>query len=277
MNVEHSLQAFTGDIDEDTHGVGVAVGQLHRIAFPSVASVGAGAALTSVQSRVHIARPHRVRGVSFACSGLTAVSLGTDPAVDVYRHLPIPVGLTAALASPAAAGNVDAGAHGYAVAFYNGAGIGQVCAPVYVTVANAAVNGKVALTFPNGPTGTTGKKIYRTAAAGTALLLLATIADNTTQTYLDNTADSGLGAAVGASNAAGATILSGTVKLSAAAATNADRSLTDQELPGTLAAGTETYVADGVIYTLRALTGASTGAITNLQAFLEVEFRPVQS
>jgi hypothetical protein len=45
-----------------------------------------------------------------------------------------------------------------------------------------------------GPTGTTSRKIYRTAVNGTQPKLLATLADNTTTTYTDSTPDASLGA-----------------------------------------------------------------------------------
>ena len=50
--------------------------------------------------------------------------------------------------------------------------------------------------LPFGPSGTTGRKLYRTGRNGSALQLLATIADNTTTTYTDSAADSALGAPV---------------------------------------------------------------------------------
>ncbi len=53
-------------------------------------------------------------------------------------------------------------------------------------------NGQVLLNIPVGYDGTTSRKIYRTEAGGTALKLLTTIADNTTLTYTDNTADGSL-------------------------------------------------------------------------------------
>jgi hypothetical protein len=71
---------------------------------------------------------------------------------------------------------------------------------VAVTVADKTVNGKVSLTgIPLGGTAVTSRKLYRTAAGGSTYLLLATIADNTTTIYTDNTADSGArrGRAVG--------------------------------------------------------------------------------
>ena len=48
--------------------------------------------------------------------------------------------------------------------------------------------------IPLGPSGTTGRKIYRTAANGSQLRLLATLGDNTTTTFTDATTDAGLGA-----------------------------------------------------------------------------------
>ena len=50
------------------------------------------------------------------------------------------------------------------------------------------------LSVPLGPTGTTGRKIYRDVADGPTMKLLATINDNTTTSYLDTTADPALGA-----------------------------------------------------------------------------------
>jgi len=63
------------------------------------------------------------------------------------------------------------------------------------------VTGQISLSgIAVGPTGTTARKIYRTDANGSALKLLATIADNTTTTYTDNIADSSLGAAIPSEN-----------------------------------------------------------------------------
>jgi hypothetical protein len=92
------------------------------------------------------------------------------------------------------AGNLDASAdYYYAVTFDNDA---VVNGAVSNTVATDGSNQKIELTnIPLGPTGTTNRKIYRVEGDGSALKLLATIADNTTTTYSDNTADGGLGAA----------------------------------------------------------------------------------
>jgi len=46
----------------------------------------------------------------------------------------------------------------------------------------------------------TGRKIYRTTAGGSSFLYLATIADNVTTTYTDNTADTSLGSLVSYNN-----------------------------------------------------------------------------
>lgn len=59
--------------------------------------------------------------------------------------------------------------------------------------------------IPLGPTSTTARKLYRTAAGGASGTekLVTTIADNTTTTFTDNVADGSLGAAVPTSNTAG--------------------------------------------------------------------------
>ncbi|CAK0773772.1 hypothetical protein CCP3SC15_480005 [Gammaproteobacteria bacterium] len=66
---------------------------------------------------------------------------------------------------------------------------------------------QVTVTLPLGGTGTTSRKIYRTAASGTAYLLLATVANNTTTTYTDNIADANLGAAAPGVNLTGSSAL----------------------------------------------------------------------
>jgi hypothetical protein len=48
--------------------------------------------------------------------------------------------------------------------------------------------------IPTGPTGTAKRNLYRTKVGGGPYYLLTTIADNTTTTYSDTTADSGLSA-----------------------------------------------------------------------------------
>lgn len=115
---------------------------------------------------------------------------------------PAPTAPTPALASPAAAGNVDNGAHRYLCTVVTADGetdAGAVSAAV--TVADKTVNGQVSLTaIPVGGSGVTSRKLYRTAAGGSTYLLLATIANNTATTYTDNIADSSLGAQAPSTN-----------------------------------------------------------------------------
>ncbi|MBK7491064.1 MAG: hypothetical protein IPI17_02915 [Nitrosomonas sp.] len=120
--------------------------------------------------------------------------------IDASNQEPAPGVITVALG--AGAGNVDNGAHRYLCTFVTADGetqAGDISAAV--TVADKTVNGKASLSaIPIGGSLVTARKIYRTAAAGTAYLLLATLADNTTTTYTDNTADSSLGAEAPSTN-----------------------------------------------------------------------------
>jgi hypothetical protein len=104
---------------------------------------------------------------------------------------PAPLAPTVALISPAAAGNVEAGIHRYRVTFVTADGETEGGAiSGAVTVVDKAVNGKVTVSaIPLGGSAVTSRKVYRTAAGGSTYLLLTTIADNTTTTYTDNTAD----------------------------------------------------------------------------------------
>src|SRR5207253_1959163 len=61
-------------------------------------------------------------------------------------------------------------------------------------------NSQVKLALPFGYAGVTKRKLYRTIAGGAVPLFVAEIADDTTSTYTDNTADGSLGAGIIAIN-----------------------------------------------------------------------------
>lgn len=127
---------------------------------------------------------------------LTVAEAKTHLRLDASAGEPAPTAPTAALASPAAAGNVDNGAHRYLYTYVTADGeteAGAVSAAV--TVSDKTVNGQVALTnIAIGGSAVTARKLYRTVAGGSTYLLLATISNNTATTYTDNIADSSLGA-----------------------------------------------------------------------------------
>lgn len=108
---------------------------------------------------------------------------------------------TAALAGDGA-GNVEDGVHRYRVTYVTADGEteGGIISDA-LTVADKTSDGKVAVSaIPLGGAAVTSRKLYRTAADASSYLLLTTIADNTTTTYTDNTADAGLGAGVPTTN-----------------------------------------------------------------------------
>lgn len=137
-----------------------------------------------------------------ATEPVTVAEVMARARIDASNQEPAPGAPTAALISPAAAGNVDNGAHRYLVTFVTADGETQAGTPTAaVTVADKAVNGKVSLTsIPLGGSAVTARKLYRTLAGGSVYYLLATLADNTTTIYTDNTADSGLGAGAPSTN-----------------------------------------------------------------------------
>ena len=126
---------------------------------------------------------------------VTLDELRTHLRIDSSSGEPVPGAPTVALAG-AGAGNVDNGAHRYRVTFVTADGeTDGGTASSAVTVADKTANGKVAVSaIPLGGSAVTSRKLYRTQAAGTTYLLLATVADNTTTTYTDNIADASLGA-----------------------------------------------------------------------------------
>jgi hypothetical protein len=117
-----------------------------------------------------------------------------------------------ALAVVAGAG-LGIGAYQYAVTFVTASG--ETTPGPAAGVTTTSGNQQINLTnIPLGPapaplSGTSAsvtvlaRRLYRTSAGGSALLLLATLDDNTTASYLDSAADSALGAAAPAVNTAG--------------------------------------------------------------------------
>ena len=267
MSAEQRIGA-RGGLHLDTGGVGLVIGAAVPIPFSNIASVGAGAAMTTIQERQTIPFFHRLRRGWASFSGCTAVTPGTDPAVDIRRYHPVPPAVTVEMVSPADPGLVEDGKHGWAQTFVTAAGETTPSPIAWLTVADKSVNGKVRVGLAIGPTGTTQRKLYRTEAAGTALKLTATIANNTAEEYVDNIADASLTTAAPTANTAAATVLSATLKLSVPAATGGDQSLADQPLFFSLAAGVETTEWEPAEYDVRVLSGAASGAVANLKVTL---------
>ena len=121
------------------------------------------------------------------------------------KELQVPRAPVAALVATAS-GNVTNGAHTYKVTCLDAEGE-TIPSLVSNSVTVDASHKQVTVTLPLGGTGTTSRKIYRTAAGGTAYLLLATLADNTTTSYTDNIADASLGAAAPGVNLTGSSPL----------------------------------------------------------------------
>ncbi|MBX5450670.1 hypothetical protein [Thermogemmatispora sp.] len=110
---------------------------------------------------------------------------------------PPPGGMSAIAGS---GGLLSAGLYQYAVTFLSEGG---ETTPSPVTRVTTANNGSVMLSnIPLGPTPSTssssplhniiGRNLYRTQAGGSTLLLLTTLADNSSSSYLDTLADSAL-------------------------------------------------------------------------------------
>jgi len=250
-----------GDRILDGKGYGRGYGHKETLSFPGVASVGAGVALSAIQAILPVRCWHRLRRAAVSAGGVTEVSAGTDPSASIYRHLPPPD--AAPTLTLGAAGSVDNGVHLAAIVFYNGAGSSTPGPTASITVTGTK---KITVSLPLGPAGTTGRKVYLTEAGASVLKLAATVANNTDESVEINVADSGLGATAPTDNTAAATVLDSSVILS-----SATRSLVKQPIEATLAAGVETTIFPPCIYSLRAATGASTGAVTLLGGVVEIE------
>ncbi len=119
----------------------------------------------------------------------------TYPAANAATNPTVPSALTAT--QSAGGGSCTAGTHAYYVTFVT-AGVESALGTVSNTITCSGGTDKVNLTaIPLGPSGTTARKIYRTAAGNTGTpYLVTTIADNTTTTLTSDTnADTSLGAA----------------------------------------------------------------------------------
>lgn len=262
------IQLYGGDHFIENQDVGeIAGGRV--VALPPVVAIAEAVAATTVQSRHVEPFRHRRRKVLVSCSSKTAVAT-VNPTVDVFATLPAPTNAPT-LALVVEAGNVGAGVHLVALAFRNAAGKTTVGPTATITVVNAAVAGKVLVSnIECGETGTTHRDVYMTAAGGTDLKLAGTVTGNTAgQTLTINLADVSLGASAVTANGTGVTILEDPIEL-----TGADVVLSADCLDG----GTPVvYHSPGVLYTARAVTGAATGAIANLQVTLDLERIPTNA
>lgn len=136
-----------------------------------------------------------------ALNGAGETLASSESSINGASFTPLAVPGAPTVAINAVAGNLN-GAYTYKVTFVtaNGETTGGTTS-ASVSPASQQVNLSA---IPTGPTGTTARKIYRTAAAGAdgTQKLVTTIADNTTTIYTDNLADASLGAVLPASNTA---------------------------------------------------------------------------
>jgi Holliday junction resolvase-like predicted endonuclease len=89
-------------------------------------------------------------------------------------------------------GSLSAGVYQYSYTFTTPGGGETKPYPTTVS-ATAASGGSMALgAIPTGPSGVTGRNLYRTKVGGSTLYLLASIADTSTTSYTDTTPDTSL-------------------------------------------------------------------------------------
>lgn len=201
-------------------------------------------------------------------------------------------------AAAAAGAGMGTGAYRYAITFVNA--FGETSAGTEATVTTTGGNNQVSLTaIPTGGSTVTARKVYRTLVGGGTgtTRFVATIADNTTTTYADSTADGSLGAAVPTVNTAGLTttfakglvlgeLTSAQGVFKAYASGNSDGSQVPKGLLayavsidgggnvslagewGQTQRGVPMYVGGGAIFKTTDLTGLDANAVTVLGAAL---------
>lgn len=142
--------------------------------------------------KVGIGMPDNTPTHKLTVYGTTATdSIRSYVGFDIY---PVSKPTAPTLALINSAGNIDSGVHYYQVSYTTSLGE-SVGGTVSASITTDATHGQVTVTIPvSTDPRVTGRKIYRTKAGGglTANYLLATIADNTSTTYIDNIADSAL-------------------------------------------------------------------------------------
>ena len=136
--------------------------------------------------------------LSFGAFGATRTQPLTAymfPSATVLGNVSTPTAPSGVL--EASEGIITAGTHSYKVCYLVGTTTSLPSAKSNVITSVPADHGQVTLAIPaSSHASVTSRKIYRTVAGDTgSWLLLATIADNTTLTYVDNLADASLGVA----------------------------------------------------------------------------------
>jgi hypothetical protein len=132
------------------------------------------------------------------------LQFGTNDGLDFLQIADdVPIAAPGAATLNLAAGSeLEVGTYKYAVTFYTANG--ETEAGVEAEIVTSSGNERVQLSaIPTGPSGTVGRKIYRTAVGGAQKKLVAAIADNTTTTYLDQVPDASLGANAPSLNTSG--------------------------------------------------------------------------
>lgn len=130
-----------------------------------------------------------------ASEPLTVAELRRQVQLNATAGEPAPTAPTVALASPAAPGNVDDGAHRVGITFVTADGETEL-GPLsgVVTVADKTINGQLAVTnIAIGGSAVTARRVYLVPVAGGGAKLAATLANNTATSTTLNVADSGLG------------------------------------------------------------------------------------
>lgn len=174
---------------------------------------------------------------------------GTGTTIELHEVGPdVPDAPAAALASPAAPGNIENGAHDYALSCVTDDGETPASDVTVVTVANKTINGQAVITVPAIlDARVTSVWIYRSAAGAHVLKRLHEITTglDAAQSYTDNVADGSLtNTQPPVTNGAGALL----------------RTVTDSENEGPWAAGIPTPGRHKVVAILTA-GSAATAAI----------------
>ncbi len=159
---------------------------------------------------------------------------GGANSIGVVMRSPSSIAPGASTAAAGGAGNVDIGAHYWAITFVTASGE-TVAGTVSNTVTIAASAKQVNLTgIPiSSDARVISRKVYRTIAAGSQLKLVATIANNTATTYTDNTADVGLGATVVATDTTGPILWQDTILASGSVGEDYARPIALNNVAGT--------------------------------------------
>lgn len=208
-NTSGTLEAYINSVSGNIHTQGSSF-----VAGNMYLGYGGGAYIHSASGEVGLNASGTNQNINLIPTGSGIISASGSVAAKGPLNF-VAVGSPSALTAgaPTAGGSCTAGTHSYKATFVNQFGETLPSATSNIITCVTTSGQTVPLSgIPVGPTGTTGRNVYRTVTGNTGNYLLdcalsPCIADNSTTTYGDTIVDGSLGAAAPASDTSAGEVL----------------------------------------------------------------------